>query len=248
MMAAALVAPQLLSRRPALGHSWIAFGLLGVIGVALFLSDSRGSMLGLATGLGVVALLRYRKLIWLLAAVVVLVLVLPVTQSYIDRMIAGFTGADLETQMRFGEYKDALRLIERYPVLGVGFAAPPDIDLYIGFASTYLTIAANAGIIGLIAYLITIGSVFVYGYLNRRPVTADHALNDIWFGLLGGIVGALAGGIFDHFYFNIEFQATSLTVWLFIGLFLAATRIANPPDVADRLVMPRLPAAQGGNL
>ncbi|MCB9162257.1 MAG: hypothetical protein H6644_20845 [Caldilineaceae bacterium] len=41
------------------------------------------------------------------------------------RLLAGFAGEDLATQMRFGEYKDALILIGRYPLFGVGFTGTP---------------------------------------------------------------------------------------------------------------------------
>ncbi len=230
MMVGALTAPQMLARKPIFRYQWIGFGLFGLIGLGLFLSNSRGSMLGLAAGIGFVALIRYRKLIWLMAAIAALAPFLPPTQAFAERLIAGFTGADLETQMRFGEYRDALALIGRYPTLGVGFSAPPDIDLYLGVANTYLTIAANAGLIGLIAYLVTIASIFVYGFLNRAAVMLDDSINDIWFGLIAGIAAAMVGGIFDHFYFNIEFQAISLTLWLYIGLFLAAIRMNTPEN------------------
>ena len=231
MMVGALTAPQLLSKKPVIPYRWVMMVLFTLIALALFLSDSRGSMLGLIVGVGFVSLLRYRKLIWVMIAIALISLFLPPTQEFINRLIAGFTGADLETQMRFGEYKDAFRLIGRYPTLGVGFSAPPDIDLYIGFASTYLTITANAGVIGLLAYLTTFTSVFGYGYRNRAAVAPDDDINDIWYGLMAGILGALFSSIFDHFYFNVEFQATALVVWLYVGLFLATTRIAVP-DVA----------------
>jgi hypothetical protein len=55
------------------------------------------------------------------------------------------------------------------------------------------------------------------------------------------IIAALFGGIFDHFYFNIEFQATSLIFWLYVGLFLATICIAAPPDKDQDLRMPRVP-------
>jgi O-antigen ligase len=242
MMVGALIAPQLLARRPVMGRRWAVFGLLACVGLALFLSDSRGSMLGLLAGVGLVALIRYRRLLWLMALAGGIALFLPLTQAYINRLVAGFTAADLETQMRLGEYKDALILIRRYPVLGVGFSAPPDIDLYIGFASTYLTIAANAGLAGLLAYLATVSSAIGYGYRRRTAIAANDDLNDVWLGLLAGVTAALVGGIFDHFYFNIEYQATSLTFWLYVGLLLAAARLAGPPDEAAVLDLPRAPA------
>ena len=61
-----------------------------------------------------------------------LILILPQTRNLVQHFAEGFAGKDLATQMRFGEYKDAFRLIERYPVFGVGFTDTPDVDLYIG--------------------------------------------------------------------------------------------------------------------
>ena len=78
---------------------------------------------------------------------------LPQTQEYVARLIAGFAGQDLATQMRFGEYKDALILIRRYPLFGVGFTGVPDIDLYLGVSMVYLIIAQNMGLIGLACFL-----------------------------------------------------------------------------------------------
>ncbi len=241
MMIGAVAAPQLLSKCPVWGRRWIAFVLMGIIGIGLFLTNSRGSMLGLIVGVGVVALLRYRLLLLMMIVGGVFALFLPPVQDLIARYAAGFSGADLETQMRFGEYGDALELIARYPVIGVGFSAPPDLDLYLGFASTYLTIASNAGIVGLVAYCLTLGGVFWFGYRGRASIINDTALNDAWFGFLGGIVGAMVSGIFDHFYFNIEFQATSLLFWFYVGMFLAIVRISNPlPDV-DMAKIGRVP-------
>jgi O-antigen ligase len=54
---------------------------------------------------------------------------------------------------RLGEYKDALILIQRYPILGVGFSGSPDIDTYIGVSNMYLLIAEEMGLVGLTAYM-----------------------------------------------------------------------------------------------
>lgn len=244
MMVGALIAPQLLARRPLAGHRSIIFVLMACVGAGLFLSDSRGSMLGLLTGVGLVAVIRYRSLIWVLLILIAIAPFNPITAGYVDKIIAGFTASDLETQMRLGEYKDAFILIGRYPVFGVGFISPPDIDLYVGFASTYLTIAANSGIVGLVMYIITLLSVFGYGYSHRAEIDQNNEINDIWLGLFAGVVAAMVGGVFDHFYFNIEFQATSLTVWFFVGLLLAATRLAIPINSDKALGLPRVPKLQ----
>ena len=226
LMIGAVIAPQIFSRCPIV-RRWLVGLMLGVVVIALFLTDSRGSMLSLGTALVFIAALRYRRLLLIMALAGVLALFLPVTQRYVAKFQAGITGQDVETQMRFGEYRDALTLINRHPIIGVGFSGTPEIDLYLGVANTYLTIASHAGFVGLAAYLIMIGSAFVYGALHYHTIRSDPDIDDVWLGLTAAMVGMLAGGVFDHFYFNIEqFHATMTTVWIIMGLMLAATRLA----------------------
>lgn len=226
LMIGAVIAPQIFSRCPIV-RRWLAGLMLGVVVIALFLTDSRGSMLSLGAALVFIAALRYRRLLLIIALAGGLALFLPVTQRYVAKFQAGITGQDVETQMRFGEYRDALTLINRHPIIGVGFSGTPEIDLYLGVANTYLTIASHAGFVGLAAYLIMIGSAFIYGALHYHTIRSDPDIDDVWLGLTAAMVGMLAGGVFDHFYFNIEqFHATMTTVWIIMGLMLAATRLA----------------------
>ena len=203
---------------------------------ALFLTDSRGSMLSLGAAFGFIAVLRYRRLLLIMIAAGVIALFLPFTQRYIDKLQAGITNQDVETQMRFGEYKDALTLIERHPVIGVGFSGTPEIDLYLGVANTYLTIASHAGFVGLIAYLIMMGSVFIYSFAHYRAIQAYPALTDVWLGLAAALIGVLVGGMFDHFYFKIDlFHAMMTFVWIVMGLLLAAVRLALTVEGAGEM-------------
>jgi polysaccharide biosynthesis protein PslJ len=225
-VAGAVIAPHIFARKPVINR-WLAALSFGIIFVALFLTDSRGAMLALGMALVFIAALRYRRLLLIMALVVLIALFLPVTQRYIDKLEAGVTNQDVETQMRWGEYKDALRLINRHPIIGVGFSGTPEIDLYLGVANTYLTVASNAGFVGLFAYLVLMGSPFLYSAIHYRQIQAHPVLSDIWLGLAAGLVGVLVGGVFDHFYFKIDqFYATMAFVWIIYGLLLAAVRLA----------------------
>lgn len=226
LMVGGLAGAQLFAAQPITRWRSLAFGAFGAITLALFLSDSRGSALGLLGGLALIAVLRYRRLFWWGVGLAPLALLAPPMQRFLGRLIDGFTAADLETQMRLGEYKDALTLIQRHPVFGVGFTGVPEIDLYVGFSSTYLTLAAYAGIVGALLYVLAFAGVIGWGLRAWAVVRQDARIADLWLGLLAGIVGALLGGVFDHFYFNPQFQATSMMLWSLVGLFLAATRLA----------------------
>jgi O-antigen ligase len=226
LMIGALVGPQIATRKP-LFRRWVIWGIAGLIFLALILTFSRGAMLGLAAGLGFVAVARYRRLIPYMLIAALLLLVLPVTQTYIARFLEGFQGSDLATQMRFGEYKDAMRLIARYPVFGVGFAGSPDIDLYTAVASVYFTIAGRMGLFGLSAFLGVVGTVFVYAFRNRKAARADERRDAVWLGLHAALVGALVAGVFDHYLFNMDFHHAVTIFWMILGMAVAATRLVR---------------------
>jgi O-antigen ligase len=238
-MVGALAAPQVVARAPFFGPRWrwAWLGAFACIAVCLLLTYSRGAMLGLAVAVAVLALARYRRLAWLLLAGLVLVAVLPATQGYVARLLEGVRGEDLATQMRFGEYRDALVLVGRYPWFGVGFAGAPDLDIYLGVANAYLTIASEMGFVGLGLFLLVMAAVFGWALRSRRAVLSPSLrsgdlrpgaeLEPAWLGAHAGLVAALIVGFFDHYFFNLDFQPAVTLFWLFAGLALAATRLAR---------------------
>ncbi len=224
LMIAALVSPQLLAKKRLL-PGWLLVLTTGLIFVALILTFSRGAMVGLGVGLAFVAGARYRRLLPYMFIVLIIFLLLPFTQSYLARFVEGFQGQDLATQMRFGEYRDAISLITRYPLFGVGFAGSPDIDLYLGVANVYLTIGQQMGLLGLAAFGTVIGVVMAYGFLNRNCFRGNERLDPIWLGTFAAVIGGLAVGIFDHYLFNIEFHHAVTAFWVFLGLAVSTTRV-----------------------
>lgn len=112
--------PQLFVRSPLFPRRGV-LAMVGLQTLCLYLTFSRGSMLGFVAGASAIAMLRYRKLLALMFVAGLLFVLLPFTQDYIQNLILGLTGQDRSTQMRFGEYRDALDLISRYPIFGVGF-------------------------------------------------------------------------------------------------------------------------------
>jgi len=222
----AIAVVQLFADRPALPRRWLA-PLAGLMGLSLALTFSRGSMVGLGVALGLAGVLRYRKLLWLLVLVALLMLLLPQTQVYVTLFAEGLRGQDLATQMRFGEYKDALILINRYPVLGVGFSGTPDIDLYLGVSNLYLLIAEQMGLIGLLIFLVVAGTYLVVTYRAWRRTARSGVVEGHLLAYQAALAGALVGGVFDHFFFNINFVHLVALFWLVMGLGVAAARLAD---------------------
>ncbi len=225
VLIALLTIPQLVSQEPLFRRRWIVL-LLGAEMLALYLTYSRGSLVGLAAGLLVIGVLRYRKLLLIGLVGAALLMFLPPAQAYLEHFIAGVQLQDRATLMRLGEYKDALALIGRYPWFGVGFTGSPDADLYVGVSSLYLLMAEEMGGVGVLVFL-----ALVAGYLAtlwrawRRGVSPR--LEALLLGLGAAVIGAMVGGILDHYLFNLVYPHMSVLFWTYIGLGIAATQVAK---------------------
>ena len=220
ILVGALMAAQLFAEKPLFRRRWVV-AMFGALGLCLFLTFSRGSMAGLAAALVLLGTLRYRKLLPVLLVVAVIALVIPQTQDYVLHFAAGLAGEDRATQMRFGEYKDAFIVISRYPLLGVGFAGTPESDIYLGVANLYLTIAEEMGLVGLAAFLIIVGSFFAFtwrAWRRMQAAGADDRRETLLLGLMTAVAGAMVGGVFDHYLFNLEFPHAVSLFWMFAGL------------------------------
>ncbi|MBN1317629.1 MAG: O-antigen ligase family protein [Anaerolineales bacterium] len=225
-MALALAVPHLFTEKPFLPRRYVA-ALVGVLGIGLLLTFSRGSMMAAVAGIIFIAVLRYPKLLIVLVLAGVLVLILPWTQSYVLHFVEGIQIQDLATQMRIGEYTDALKLMARYPLFGVGFAGSPDIDLYLGVAMVYLTIGGEMGVLGLLAFMAVIGTLLAAGWRVRETARTWSQKDVIWLGVYAAIVVGLVGGIFDHYLFNLDFHHSVTLFWLMVGLAAASARLLS---------------------
>lgn len=233
----ALVAPQITAQQPLFGQRWrwIWAACFLVTAVCLILTFSRTAMAGLALGIFCAVLVSPRYRIWafLLMLGGLLLILLPWTQEYVARFVAGAQGADLATQMRFGEYKDAFILLGRYPWIGVGFAAAPDIDIYLGVSNAYLSIAQQMGFIGLGLFALALLVVFGYALAQRRAVRADSQLEALYLGLHAALIAVLTVGMGDHYFVNLDFQPAQTLFWMIVGLALAASRLSrSTPEIA----------------
>jgi polysaccharide biosynthesis protein PslJ len=226
-MSAAMIAPQVFARKPILPYRWLTVGLLGIVLLALILTFSRASVLAIGISLLVVGLFRgYRKYLPMLGLVLILVLALPQTRSYIERFSEAFTGSDRSTQMRLGEYGDSLELISQNPVVGVGFTGTPSIDLYTNVASMYLIMANQIGLVGVAIYAVMILGVLIYGWRARQVVYDNPMLEALHLGYHAALIAALINATADLYFFRLDFQASIFSFWMVIALALASSRLA----------------------
>jgi hypothetical protein len=227
----ALVLIQMLSPRP-LFRRWFLFLLLVGPGAALWLTYGRGAQLGVLV-VAIFASLKYKR-IWLYALpfIGIGLAILPSTFLW-SRFAAGFALQDPATQLRLAEYQNALAIIGRYPWFGIGFGTAPDPDLQEGVSSIYFTIGERMGLVGLAAFILVMVLFFLYVSSSFARLPNEKQKANL-LGLSGGVVGALAVGLLDHYFFNSEFSHMAALLWLYIGLAVAQIKIGE----ADKTKLP----------
>jgi O-antigen ligase len=230
-----LSVPQLFARRPLLPRKWLV-PMLGVMMTCLLLTFSRGSFVAIGAALLMLGVIRYRRLLPLIALGLLVILILPQTREYVLHLQAGFLVQDTATEMRMGEYKDALTLISRYPWFGVGFGGTPSIDIYIGVSNVYLLIAEEMGLVGLAAFLLIMGVFFAYVWLAWRRMEPDSDAEPLLLGLAGALFGAMVGGLTDHYFFNLDFPHSVSLFWLYAALAVVTIKIAVGGGIPSKSV------------
>src|SRR5262245_11216523 len=131
--------------------------------------------------------------------------------------------------MRLDEFRNALAIIQRYPVFGIGFAQAPDIDLGAGVSSVYLALAERIGLVGLLGFLAIVATFFVRSWRTLHGLLATHNImvGGQLLALQAGVTAALAVGLLDHYFFNIEFSHMVALFWGTIGLAMTVEAIEN---------------------
>jgi O-antigen ligase len=220
----------------------------GILLAALVASFSRGAWLGAAIGgLGMLLALGGRSArVGLVVAGLALLLVLGGTQflpapiatrltsitsavQLFDPNSVAVTPANFAVVERMAQVWAGWKMFLAHPLLGVGpgnyTAAYQEFTAGPWFASRghahnyYLQIAAEAGVLGLVAYLILLGSIVRALYQGRRH-TSDSMRRAILIGICGIIAATAGHGLFEHVYvLHMTIQAA--TIW---GLGVALVR------------------------
>jgi O-antigen ligase len=240
-VSAMLIAPQIIAKRPVLRQRWLTALIFLLTAFALYLTNSRASFLALGFGIGVIVLLRYRRFIPLLLLAGILFFLLPQTQNYIDRIFQAFQGEDLSTQMRIGEWTDALELISRYPLTGIGFTGTPFRNVYTDVANMYLIMANQIGLTGVFLFLLAMGGVMLYGLKAWQTTRRDPDLEAVHLGLHLALATGLINAIADLYFFRLDFQSSITYFWLIVALCVCVSRLGIQQAITGS-ALPKSPA------
>lgn len=203
----------------------IAAGLaLAVVAAATYLTYSRNALLAIGTIGLFLAVFRHRILLPAGGALTLLLVLLPQTQGYVQRLAEGLMGRDLATRMRLTEYANALEIVREWPWTGIGFFGPPSVDLEMGVSMVYLAVASMMGVPILLLFCgILLAPLLQFLGTPWR----GHPLEPWVLGLTGAVIGLAMTGIFDHFYVNLLYPHMSALYWLLLGTCTAALRLVR---------------------
>jgi O-antigen ligase len=166
-----LLSLQLVLSRPTRWEKRYLYGCLAITSVAFLMAASRGGFVGLAIGL-LFLLFRSGKGVRavLLIGLVIAPLLVLVPNTSIQRIFHPGTGDDEAVDARHITWLAGLRMIEAHPIGGVGlgqfrnlvlnYEATNDKPVRSLAHNTYIEVAAELGIPGLLAYLALIWSGF----------------------------------------------------------------------------------------
>ncbi len=225
MLAGSLLVGQTISRAPLIPRG-VLIPALALLVAALLLTHSRSAFGGLIVGAIVVGAFKDRRLLLLVAAMLVTFPLLPTDWVFVERVWSGLAFEDRGAAMRLDEYRDAIELIGMYPWFGIGFGEPPSIDLYLGVSSMYLLVAQEMGLLGMSTFLaiLAILGAQVATALNRAK---DECSRGILLSLGAALAAAVSAGLLDHYFVNIVFPHMVGLFWLYVGLAMVAARLAR---------------------
>lgn len=202
----------------------LVLGFLGVVVfVALILTFSRSAWLMFAVAMGVLGVLKSRKLLILaLVAFLAAYALVPRVQT----RIAGGVDPDDSARARITSWKATFKIIKDHPLVGIGFNAFRYAQARYGFFgfreplggragagsdSSLLLVLATTGIVGLIAFLLL-------GFKALWPVWLKRA-DPLALATLAGFAGLLVESNFINSLFY-----PWIMVWMWVTLALAGSQ------------------------
>ena len=199
---------------------------IGIMGIALILTFSRGCWLGIILAIGLLAIIIDKRFI-LLGIVMILLLPFFLPDTIMQRFMSIGNMEDTSTSYRVYIWMGTIAMLKDYWISGVGMGITSFNTIYPLYAynnikaphshNLYLQIIVEYGIIG---FIVIMGMLY---HLFKTTMISMHAKKDILLaGLMSGMVGFLLQSMTDHTWYNYR---VVLLFWVMIGLTITASRI-----------------------
>lgn len=193
----------------------------------LVLTYTRGAWIALVLSLIFLGIFKSKKLlIPLIILLIVIPFVIPNTMK--ERILGIFYLGETEVRRHY-VWREALGVIEDFPLLGSGLNTYTEVGHYYkifeggGYYphNSYLHMAAESGIFGAGAFIWIIFTLFRISLSNLKKVS-DRYYGTLLIGLLAGLLGFLAHSFVDT---NIYTLQLGNMMWFVMGLIIAVQKI-----------------------
>lgn len=204
--------------------------LLGLLLICLCWTYSRASWMGFLLSLLFMAFMDKRKIIYALVFLLIFIFFFLPSLNHMRHM--SLIKDDLNTSWdlslggsgRIGFWKDAIIVINKYPLWGGGLNTysrvlkRESLDWHWYAHNSYLQMAAETGLVGLGCFLWMLWNLFYQGFIFLKIKVADMWLKVLLQGQLAGLFGFLVSCLFDNTLFTVQL---GVLFWIMIGFSMA---------------------------
>lgn len=208
----------------------LACGLLAIV-----MTYSRASWIGLVVTVFVFVLLVERRLIpVLIVGAIALLPFLPA--SVFNRLLSTFNFSDSSTSTRFMIYSSGFKVWSKNPVFGVGLGTIlaaraahtsswfTDPYWFAHYHNIYIQLAVELGIVGSAAYTGGFISSCKESLRALFGSNRDRELYGLTMGCLSGLVGVMVCGLADYLW---HYPRVMVIFWIIFGLMLCGAKLAR---------------------
>ena len=216
----------------------IAVGFFVILTVwLLVLTASRAACIAAFAGIFfLLFFLRRRFLCWFLAGILSCALLFYFLSSPDSRYKLKLENVNIQSTVawRLGVWQDSWEMVQQKPWIGHGPGTyMKNFQHYRRGGShynptyahnCYLQMAAEVGILSLLAFLSILAAMFKRVFQNFHGEEQDRQLHLIFWGLAAGIVAFLVHSFFDINFYSLQLSSI---FWFIMGLFISTDRLLN---------------------
>ena len=218
---------------------------LGLLAIALYslycleLTFSRGAYLGFLVGLLVLGLIKERKLLALLAVILVgwQSFVPPAVTERVMMTRQDDGELDPSAEVRVTIWQDALQLFGEDPVFGTGFNTYAYMGRYRGYTDThnyYVKVLIETGLLGLLVFLWLLGAACKMSWRLFR-VAKDPLISALGCGLFAMMICVLVVNFFGD---RWTFLQVNGFLWVLLGLAARGLHLVSQEDESPEKAAP----------
>ena len=218
------------------GLRWGAAIATFLTGLALFLTNTRGSWLGFFFAL--LLILWYTRRRWLWAVPVVLVLGYLLVPPAQKARVRGFFSPKWESNAnRLMWWRTGVEIFKHYPIVGIGdvgtekmyrrYQRSPDEQPVGHMHNIFLHIAVTLGVVGLSAFVAMLVIMGRFLWRTFKRLREDDLSSGVALGAFAVFVAFLVNGLFE---WNFGDAEVVTAFWFVVGLAVAVWRLGARAD------------------